>query len=287
LPDLALDNWFILADGHVSHIDKIAPNVLITSGSFNKIGGKFRSNFACLSLETGVVQPVIANLNNIGTDILRDGNNEIFISGSFTSVNGVARNKIAKIDFNNGSLLPFNLTSNITTNADRIEIGTYLYVFTNRGIVAVDRVTGNPTGWTIIPSGGPTNPHQPNNTSIFAAKELNNKLYVGGSFSALNNEPINHLAAFDVNTRQKLNWNLQPNDQVNDIEVYNGKLLVAGEFFNIGLRPRNYFAELDPNSEIATNTVANADASISDIALNNNLLYPTRPLISSIRVLEY
>ncbi|MFY8034530.1 MAG: hypothetical protein ACOVMN_08420, partial [Flexibacteraceae bacterium] len=93
LPDLALDNWFILADGHVSHIEKIAPNVLFTSGTFNKIGGKFRSNFACMSLETGVVQPMIANLNNTGTDILRDGNNEIFISGSFTSVNGVARNK--------------------------------------------------------------------------------------------------------------------------------------------------------------------------------------------------
>lgn len=260
--DLSLDNWFSVADGSVKIIEKMGNN-LFTAGDFNKIGGKLRTNFACLNLETGVVQPIVAELNNVANDILNVDNDQIFICGQFTSVNGISRNKVAKINLDNGQLGSFNPSVNFPSwPVDRIESGTYLYVFYDRGITVLDKNSGTAIGWRINPSG-----------YIFAAKELNGKLYVGGSFSGIDNQPVSHLAALDVNSRQTLNWNVQPNDQVNDIEVYNGKLLVAGEFFNIGLRPRNYFAELDPNSEIATNTVANADAPITDIALNNNLLY--------------
>lgn len=270
--DLTLDNWFSLADASVQLIEKTGDHLLV-SGRFNKIGGKLRSGFACLNLESGTVQPITANLDGDGTDIINAGNNEIFVSGKFGTVNGQSRNRVAKLNITNGLLLPFNTNAPLNFGADKLEIGTFLYIFSERGLTAVDKDTGNTTGWRLQPTSAPGGAIGSYSRGILTAKELNSKLYVGGYFGSINNEQINNLASFEVNNQQKTSWNPQPNDQVTDIEVYNGKLIVAGEFFDIGFRPRNYFAELDPNSDIATNMVANANSPVTDIAINNNLLY--------------
>jgi hypothetical protein len=275
IPTLTLDDWFILADGSIGFLEKIAPNVLLTSGAFNKIGGKYRKNFACLSLESGVVQPLKADLNNNGTSLLLDqANNELIITGNFSSVNGLNRNKIAKLNLANNQLTSFNINWNISGPLYKAESGTYLYLFINGGIEVADKISGNKINWSINPIGSYTN-YEDRETpiSIYSVKEYQGKLIVAGKFNSLNGTPRNHLASFDINTKQLTDWNLNPNKTVFDIEIHNNKLLVAGEFFDIGLRPRNYFAELDLNSNIATNMVANANNPVTDIAMNNNLLY--------------
>jgi len=268
---LTLDNWYSLADGNVTLVEKLGNDVLV-AGDFFKIGGKYRKNFAALNLETGNVLPLVANLDAPGSNLLYDGNNQLFIAGNFQNINNVPKNRIAKININSGEILPFQINSGLSVRADRLEIGTYLYVLNSGGVNAYDKITGENLNWRISPTNTP-NPNFAFSVGINAAKELNGKLFVGGYFNGLNNQLVNHLAAFDVSTKQLLDWNMQPNAQIKDIETYQGKLLIAGDFFNIGLRPRNYFAELDPNSTIATNTVANASGFVNDISISNNLLY--------------
>lgn len=110
----AATGWQVETGGtsyeHISEID-IVDNALLVVGSFTTINSDSRNHVAVVDLYTGATLPWDINLDvsdqtEVDTAYYSDG--VLFIAGSFTSVNGIARNGIAAIDYVTETLLDWN-----------------------------------------------------------------------------------------------------------------------------------------------------------------------------------
>ncbi len=110
---------------------------------------------------------------------------------------------------------------------------------------------------------------------------LNNTLYIGGSFSSINNLPRNNIGAVDATTGQATAWNPGADNWVESIHATPNGVYAGGRFTRIGGAGRNLLARLDPVTGQALAWNPNVTRSItnplmtyvSTIATHNNLVY--------------
>jgi len=104
-------------------------------------------------------------------------------------------------------------------------------------------------------------------------------LYIGGSFSQVNNTGRNNLASVNASTGTLNSWNPDPYDPnnaviINKIIYDNSKVYVCGDFY--GFTPnyiRSNIAAVDNTAGTPTSWNPGADAQVYDMLLQNNLIY--------------
>jgi hypothetical protein len=123
----------------------------------------------------------------------------LYLGGSFTSVNGTTRNRLAACDAASGNLLSWNPNANGVVRALKVSpAGTRVYVggdFTAVGGAARSRVAAlNPTsgaafGWS---------PYVNDSVKAVTTSTTGSTVYVGGDFSSAEGAGRQRLAAFNA-----------------------------------------------------------------------------------------
>jgi hypothetical protein len=134
----------------------------------------------------------------------------LYLGGSFTQVNGTARNRLAACDAASGNLLSWNPNANNTVRALKVSpAGTRVYVggdFTAVGRAARTRVAA------LSPSSGAAfgwSPYVNNSVKAVTTSTTGSTVYVGGDFSSAEGAGRQRLAAFNA-TSGKISSTFKP-----------------------------------------------------------------------------
>jgi trimeric autotransporter adhesin len=135
----------------------------------------------------------------------------VYIGGSFTSVDGQARNRLAAFDAASGNLLSWNPNANGVVRALKVSpAGTRVYVggdFSTVGgaararVAALHPTTGTAFAW---------NPYVNDSVKSVTTSNSGNTVYVGGDFESAAGAGRRHLAAFNA-TSGSLSTTFKPN----------------------------------------------------------------------------
>jgi gliding motility-associated-like protein len=111
---------------------------------------------------------------------------------------------------------------------------------------------------------------------IYTLAKAGNILYIGGSFSSVNNVARANLAAIDLTTGNLTNWNPNANSYVHAIKVSGSIVYAGGYFLTIGGQARSKIAALDASTGLATTWNANVSSSngtVHAIIVDANTVY--------------
>ena len=245
-----------------------------SAAALNTVSGLLDTSFPKV---TGTVYVVIAN----GTD-------SWYIGGDFTSVGGIARNNLARINANK------TVDVNWDPDADgpvhtMLLVGTTLVVggeFTHIGGAARNHVAAL---ITTLNSNFVTAWNPDTDDTVLTMALFDTTLYIGGEFTQVNvgsSTPLdrNYIAAVDANIDEDGNtiindWDPDADGFVRSIVTSGDGLQVyaGGDFTSIGGQSRIAIAALDSGTDTNNATVwkpdANSGGSVHTMLLSGNTLY--------------
>jgi outer membrane protein assembly factor BamB len=199
--DRPIDSW-----GHngTGYVVKIVGDTVFVGGSFKSAVHRNqtvpRANAMAVDLSSGNLLPFTANTNGVVYGIESNGSS-VFLAGDFTTVNGVPRQRVAKVDRITGQVDP---TFTVSTNdyvRDLLLVGNKLYLAgafgsvngTNReNAAAVDVTTGK-----VDPQFDPNTDAVVNTVAINRA---GTKVYLGGNFTLVGPAPRPFMAEVSPTT---------------------------------------------------------------------------------------
>jgi uncharacterized delta-60 repeat protein len=227
------------------------------------------------TLNLSIVGPLTSFVS--ATAVQPDG--KLLIGGTFSSVLGVARNNIARLNTDGSLDTAFNPNANnevdaIAVQADgKILVGGFFNGANSIGgqtrnyIARLDAVTGLADSF---------NPNS-NNVVQTIAVQTDGKIVVGGLFSGANSiggATRNRIARLDPTSGSADAFDPNANGNVFSITVQpDGKILVGGAFNganSIGGATRNRIARLDASNGLADAFDPNANGTVFSIALQTD-----------------
>ncbi|HEX8248916.1 MAG TPA: carboxypeptidase regulatory-like domain-containing protein [Pyrinomonadaceae bacterium] len=194
---------------------------------------------------------------------------KILIGGDFTSVLGVPRKGIARLNADgtlDTNFNPYPYSGTIYAIAvqpdGKILIGgNFQYYIGGQpgGYMArLDKDTGAMDSFAPY-AAGPV---------YTIAIQPDSKILVSGGFSRIGGESRPGIARLDATTGFADSFNPQPNTSVTTIAIQpDGKILVGGYFSNIGGQPRNRLARLDKDTGLADSFDPNPNNQVTTIAI--------------------
>ena len=203
------------------------------------------------AVNLNIVAPIYSSVT--ATAIQADG--KILIGGGFSSVLGVTRNNLARLNTDGTLDITFNPNVNDFVNSIAVLADGKILIcgyFTSIGdrarkrIARLDPVTGLAEGY--IPD--------PDNYLLTAAPQVDGKILVCGGFTNIGNRARTYIARLDPITGLADSFNPNPNvamfPNVYTIALQaDGKILVGGQFTSIGGQARGGIARLDPITGLA------------------------------------
>ncbi len=273
---------------------------VFAGGDFISLGGKDRDSLAALDTATGQATAWNPDVNGIVRTIA-PSITAIYIGGDFSAVGGRARNHLAAIDPVTAlTVAGWDISVDQPVNALLLS-GTTLYMggaFAHVGTTARKGLASVSTDTVALTSWAPTVV----NGAVNAMALFNDEapvLYVGGTFTSINNKTRNRLAALDGTTGALTAWD--PNVDIagtngvlalalstvtdddvtdtNDTADVPPILYVGGDFTHIDGAALNYLAAVKTDAAatlVSWDAGANmADAPVRALALapDNALLY--------------
>jgi Ca2+-binding RTX toxin-like protein len=211
-----------------------------------------------LLLGSGTVLAAVSSSPDSGT-INTDGRisaivasgNRVYIGGSFTSVDGVARNRLAAIDATTGQLTDWNPGANnnvfsLAASPDGSTIyagGGFTEVggTTRRRLVSLDASSGAVNTNFNIALGAP----------VRTIAVSGNSLYIGGDFTSVKGQSRSRLALINGTTGDlDPNWAPTADNSVWSL-VFSpdgSRIYAGGDFTNVSGQPRPFLVGLDPTT---------------------------------------
>lgn len=245
---------------------------LFAAGEFSSLGSINRRQVAKINSATRRVDESFdARINYVFNQMVKalayDGTG-LYIGGSFNSVNGTARNNIAKVSLIDGTLdSSFNPNTDggvkdiKPVGSDVFIAGGFTYVkSTLRNRVAkVNQITG------ALDAAFNPNP----NSFVYGVESDGSNVYICGNFGTVGGITRNRTAKVDYITGAvDMAFSADANSDVNDIEILGSSLYAGGYFSSIGGVPRVSIARLDqatgmPDPSFIPNTLSGSVESIS------------------------
>ncbi|MCB1606360.1 MAG: hypothetical protein KDI71_05230 [Xanthomonadales bacterium] len=269
-----VDTWTLDAN---TYEVVIADGIAYVSGAF-EVAGPATGAAALVDLSSGTVSPDFPVAAGDGVDVYAvtaDGTGGWILAGSFSNVDGVARQGLARIRAD-GTLDPdFNPIVQGFVGAMTVADGVLYVGGAFSGIdgqprshlAALDPMTGSVSPW---------NPGANNEVTAIAA--VGNRVFVGGRFDQVGGLPRSRIAAVDVLTGGVSGWAADiSGSRVDALAVDGTTLYVGGVFSTIGGISRRNLAAVDVDSAAVSSwdpglsTSTNAD--VEDLATHAGTLY--------------
>jgi hypothetical protein len=202
-------SWNVDPQVPVSRIALSGTNVFAASSERLRIGWLPCDNFAVINNSTG--EATLTDLDLDGGEIIEMNMvyDVLYLSGTFTKINGTDREHLGALDLNTGSVLPWAPVTNGTVHAFAGE-GTRMFLgggFTSvngtdrSGLAAVNMTTGALLPWACDLDNG----------EVLALDILNNSLYLGGSFASIRSSERHGTAAVSMDDGEVLAWHAEEN----------------------------------------------------------------------------
>jgi hypothetical protein len=205
----------------------------------------------------------------------------VYIGGSFTSVNGQTRNRLAAFNVSDGTLLAWNPNANGVVRALKVSpAGTRVYAggdFTRVAGVARARIaalspsSGNAFAW---------NPYINNSVKAITTSNSGATVYAGGDFTSSEGAGRRHLAAFGA-TSGNLSSGFKPNVSngggnfatvlAMDVAPNGNTLYFSGDFALVNGRSRRNAAAVSTGIATLRSWSTNATADVvGDLSVSNS-----------------
>ncbi|WP_456405406.1 delta-60 repeat domain-containing protein [Thiolapillus sp.] len=252
---------------------------LYIAGQFTEVGGISHQGIARVSATgTGTVDPQWdAKIDNNfvhALEISEDGN-QLYIGGSFYSINSVSRWGLARLGTANGELdttwdpaasgSPFLMVEEITLSADGLYVGGS---FSNIGGQSRNNVallsTTDATANSWNPDAG--TPVEASSTHVQAILPSadGSRVHLGGSFNTMGNIDAMAFASVDKTSGNLVNGftdlNIGNPGEIRSIAIKGDSLYFGGMFIRVNNQPRHYMGKWD----LANNTLADWDGQFDD-----------------------
>ncbi len=277
-------------NGDVMALTLQSSGQIIAGGNFTTVNGVPQNYLARLNVNgtldnTGFLHN-LAGANASVYALVDQTDDQILAAGAFTSVNGLVRNRITRLNtdgsidtsFNPGAGADnnvYSLAETFINGARKIYIGG---AFSTVGGVSrpnLARLNNNGTVDTgFVPGTGPNAAVYavavyPTN-SIFAGKVL-----VGGVFTNINNFAVGNIARLNADGSIDTNFdlNLSASDAVRAIAVQSdGRVLIGGDFTSVDGLALNHIARLNSDGSLDTtfNIGAGINGTVNSIAVQSD-----------------
>jgi uncharacterized delta-60 repeat protein len=250
---------------------------VILGGSFTTVNGVSRIGIARLnpngSLDTGFNPSIGSNAEVLSLALQPDG--KVLVGGSFTTVNGVPRKFIARLNSNGSVDTGFDPGAVVGSHVSVLSVqpdGKVLAGgdFSSMGggsRVRIARLNSDGSLDTGFDPGAGAN------ADVWAlALQPDGKVLVGGNFTTIDGVSRNYIARLipDGSLDAGFNPGTGANSNVNALALQpDGKLLVGGNFTTFNGVSRNYFARLNSNGSLDAGAVLGtwANGALSALAL--------------------
>jgi hypothetical protein len=250
----------ILADGSVADWNPSVINgavyALALSADSLYVGGEFaslnagdsQSNFAVVDIIDGnVTDPGLSANERIRSLVLV--NNQLFIGGDFTEINGEARQRLAQIDLADG-LTNLNVDLNQRVRSIIVnETATTLWVggdFTGNTRNKLIKLNFADDSWTMDTNWilraqvydeadeDYSDYYNAGEGDVYSMIKIDNTIYIAGDFTHVKNNGVNnernYLAAVDSTSGAVSSWQPLVSDPVRYLSVLNNQIYAAGDF---------------------------------------------------------
>ena len=271
-----LDPTTGLADSFDPHPSEVVNSIALQADGKIFLGG---SSGAFVRFETDGRLDQTLDSNIVGppgtgfvlaTAVQPDG--KILIGGIFTTVLGVARNNIARLNTDGTLDAAFDPNANADVHAIAIQADGKILVGGNFSVaLGQNSIGGQPRNRIarLDPTTGLADSFNPDAGAVVMsiAVQADGKILAGGSFQGLGGQMRRFIARLDP-TGLADSFDPNPNNTVFSIALQaDGKILAGGDFANIGGQLRNRIARLDPNSGLADSFDPNASGLVYSIGV--------------------
>jgi hypothetical protein len=242
-----LNGWGIAKDTpgtFTEYVDvvEIVGNTVFVGGDFaNAVRGPQtapRANFMAVDITTGNLLPFLADTNGPVTAMASDGTS-LFIGGAFTTVNGVSKRGLAKINLSNGTI-DTNFMATSGPVDDMVIVGSRLYIVgefnTVNGQTRTRAAAVNTTTGVLDPT---FNPEIDGRVMTVAASPDGSRIYIGGNFLNVSSFPRDYMAEISPATGavQGPTDFARSRQAVLDLQVSpDGSKIFGGTRWNIGVQ---------------------------------------------------
>jgi hypothetical protein len=256
-----------VTDGTVYGI-AVGSNAVYLGGDFTQVGPRSGPG-AAISRSTSQFDPDMPQVSGGGgaarvTAVAPDGSGGWYVGGDFSHVGGVPRLNLAHI-LADHTVDP-NWTPEPNDRVDALAVapdgaiyagGRFDLIGANHVrrdfVAAIDPRTGDATPWA--PEPGPHEGPEALNTEVWAVTVgPGGRIYLGGNFTSVDDQPRKRIAAVDPQTGHPTAWNPGADAAVEGFAFGEGVAYVRGAFSTIGANnaARNKLAALDLSSGNAT-----------------------------------
>ncbi len=252
-------------------------NKIVIGGSFDNYGGVSRNHIARLNAD-GILDNVFNIGNGAGTSgdvrgTATQSDGKVVIVGNFDSYNGVNSNYIARINVDGTLDTTFdvgaganNYIYDVGIQSDgKVIIAGSFSAYNGTAINRIARLNTDGSLDTTFNSGSAAN------NVIFAIDiQQNDKIIIGGNFTAYNGTTRNRIAQLNVDGTLDANFSTGAgaNNSIYNIGVQSdGKIIIAGNFTAYNGTTRNRIARVNVDGTLDTEFTVGTGA--------NNIIYTT------------
>jgi uncharacterized repeat protein (TIGR01451 family) len=237
----------------------------------------FRSSVkALIAINATTNQLVEDDLNVESNHIvygLSSWQNNLFIGGTFKSLGGQYRYRLAAIDAITKEVLPWDPQTTGSVNQlvyynNLIYAGGWFSIIGGKkrlGVACLDPITGHATEWNPYANDSRTSMTEVQVTTIAAS---NNTIYVGEYA-----KPSSLFNAFHATTGALLWRHRIENSFFNDIAATESQVFVGGGFTTVGGKSRNNLVAFDTRNGSITDWNPNANKAVSALTIVNDSIY--------------
>jgi uncharacterized delta-60 repeat protein len=255
---------------------------ILTGGTFSTANGTPRSDIARfnpdgtndLSFNPGAG---VAGGSNVVSALARQADGKVLLGGDFTSVNGVGRNGIARLNADGSFDDSFNPGLGTTAQINEIVVQPDGKILVGGAFTAFNGIAHNRLARLNL-DGSLDAGFNPNMGSTVNALALqpDGKILVGGQFTTVNGVGLNRIVRLNADGTLDLG-NFNPGSgasgTVRGIALQpDGKIIIGGFFTTINGISRNRLARLNSNGSLDTafNPVAGANAEVLTVGLQSD-----------------
>ena len=266
------------ANSDVSCVGVQTDGKIVLGGVFTTIGSVTRNRLARVnadgSLDTGFNPNVGGNGFTEVESVAIQADGKILFGGNFTTVGGVTRNRLARVNANGSLDTGFNANVSAVAGSvhslavqtdGKILLGGVLERVggTSRNCIARVNANGSlDTAFNPIILSGTT-------TEIDSlAVQADGKILLGGNFTTVGGTTRNRIARLNANGSLDTGFNPNANGNVYGLAVQaDGKILLAGNFTTVGGATRRSLARVNANGSLDMGFNPNANSTVNGVTV--------------------